>query len=272
MPPQPSYLDPALWHVRAFGREHYAAGRRYFWDVSQRRRDGSVTIQLTAAGCLPVRFGREALVAEAGSMMLFCNGDDMSYGPLDGLDHEYACRWVSLSGAGLAAHLSAIMQEHGPLLSPGMDHPLVDELQQVMLHGDPDHTAAPTEEAAAIHQFVMSLHNFAERRSHARMRPVDQAIQAVLHRPFSAGSLKEVAARFGVSREHLSRSFQEEVGRGPHDYLAEVRGQRALSLLRQTRLPLADVARLSGYANVHTFARQVRELSGLSPTAYRSQN
>ena len=52
-------------------------------------------------------------------------------------------------------------------------------------------------------------------------------------------------------------------------YAAEVRTSRARELLRQTALPVAQVAESLGYASQGAFARSFRRGTGLTPTAFR---
>lgn len=51
----------------------------------------------------------------------------------------------------------------------------------------------------------------------------------------------------------------------------EVRKEEALRHLEHTELPLAEVARLAGYADTSTFHRAVRRWTGLTPLAVREQ-
>ena len=50
-----------------------------------------------------------------------------------------------------------------------------------------------------------------------------------------------------------------------------MRREEALRHLEHTALPLAEVARLAGYADTSTFHRAVRRWTGLTPLAVREQ-
>lgn len=267
----PRSRPTVLWEIEAYGRETHPVGKTYWWDLAERPRGGHAIVQLAAAGTIRLRSAGQERPVLPGSLMLLFPGDDVQYGQPEALTEPYRCRWVNVRGAGLAKHLRSITDRHGPVLRPGLAHPLVDQVEQLIVLAAADRPAPPTSLASAVHHFVMSLHDFADDRFHQQLRPVEQAIELIYTRPHQTWSLKEVAAQHGVSREHLSRLFQDRVGQSAQSFLNEARRGRALALLKHTRLPLAEVARQAGYANVHTLGRQVRTATGFSPTAYRGE-
>ncbi|MEO1235419.1 MAG: AraC family transcriptional regulator [Planctomycetota bacterium] len=267
--PGPRPEDSAWWHVRGFGRETHPAGKTYWWDNARRRQAGLAVVQHTRSGSIVVRDADGDHPAGPGTLTLFCHGDPLRYGQPQPLATPYVCRWVGLAGAGVDAHVREIARQHGPVLDLGEDHPLPDRLEALMLLAEPGRRADPSELASAIHRFVIDLGKAAEDRLLDRLTPIDRAIHAIQSRPHDPASVKEIAARFGVSREHLSRAFAQRVGRSAHEVQTEARCRLALSLLRETRLPIAEVARQSGFVNAPSLARHVRALTNRSPTAYR---
>lgn len=270
-PSNPKLDPPALWHVRGHGREKHAAGRTYWWDNTRLPPGGSV-VQFTRSGHIDLHDDDGTHRVNPGTFLLFNYGDDTAYGQQTPLPQTYVCQWVSLFGAGVADHIHALIARHGPIHQVGLHHPLVDLHDQLIDLASPESVVEPTLLAGHIHHFVMNLYDVAELRFKEKLTPVQIAVQSILRRPHQPLSLKEIAAEFEVSREHLSRVFRQTVGRSAHDVLAEAKCQRALSLLQQTRLPIAEVARQAGYANLHSLARHVRDSTGYSPTGYRHRD
>ncbi|MEM6458844.1 MAG: AraC family transcriptional regulator [Planctomycetota bacterium] len=266
-PPLPS--DRTLWHITGHGRERHPAGKRYHFDNARRADDGTVAVQLTRGGRITFRDAESTRRVAAGSIMMFRFGSETVYGHDGPLPVAYGCTWVTLNGAGLAEHLGLLARQAGPILEPGLDHPLADAVERLRVLAEPERRPTPVREAAEIQRFVIDLFEFAEDRLGREMPPADRAVRQLLRLPYRPWSLKQLAAEHGISREHLSRRFAQRVGRPAQPWLNEARRRRALALLRQTRLPLAEVARQAGYANAHSFARHVRHATGLSPTAYR---
>jgi LacI family transcriptional regulator len=70
----------------------------------------------------------------------------------------------------------------------------------------------------------------------------------------------------------LEGRFRRLLGRTPHDEIARVRLDRVRQLLRETRLPLAEVARRSGFRTAEYLATAFRREFGTSPNAYRESS
>ena len=75
----------------------------------------------------------------------------------------------------------------------------------------------------------------------------------------------------GVSEAHFARSFKDAFGVPPHRYLLTRRIERATSLLRETDLPITDIAFQTGWNSLGTFGRTFRDVTGESPRALRER-
>nr|WP_315465666.1 Ada metal-binding domain-containing protein [uncultured Rhodoferax sp.] len=84
-----------------------------------------------------------------------------------------------------------------------------------------------------------------------------------------APGMAAVAARLGISDRHLRRIFEAHWGITPLRYLQTRRLLTAKQLLTDTRLPVADVAALSGFASVRRFNAVFVKHYRLPPTALR---
>ncbi|MBB6442664.1 AraC family transcriptional regulator [Phycisphaera mikurensis] len=274
------------WEVRGFGRGRHPRGTAYRHDNAKRPRTGSWVVELVEEGRIAFEIGggllgpsggagRRRVALGPGSVFVFAYGEKSCYGVDGRLPAEHASRWVSLRGAGLGPHLDLLRREgwrrmagqprHGPLaaaVAAGMD--------RLIAAAAPGGGATPAEAAHEVHRFVATLLAEGGPGREPDERPVDHAVRSLLTRPHAPSSLKEVAAEHGVSREHLARVFAERVGEPPHRHLARRRVRHAIELLRCTGLPLAAVARQSGFATVQTLRRQVQRETGRSPAELRA--
>jgi transcriptional regulator GlxA family with amidase domain len=75
----------------------------------------------------------------------------------------------------------------------------------------------------------------------------------------------------GVSEAHFARSFKETFGVPPHRYLLTRRLERAAALLRDTDLPITEIAFQTGWNSLGTFGRTFRDVSGESPRELRAR-
>lgn len=90
-------------------------------------------------------------------------------------------------------------------------------------------------------------------------------IENILRQP----TLTEIAELAHMSVANLCVFFRKKTGRTVIQYINELRISRACELLRNSDLPILDVAFESGYANLSHFNRQFLRCKKQSPRDYR---
>ena len=86
-----------------------------------------------------------------------------------------------------------------------------------------------------------------------------------------AWPVRRLARVSGVSQAHFARSFKDAFGVPPHRYLLTRRIERATALLRDTDLPIINIAFQTGWTSLGTFGRIFRDITGESPSELRSR-
>lgn len=81
--------------------------------------------------------------------------------------------------------------------------------------------------------------------------------------------LADLAQLLDMSQFHFSRLFKQSMGIAPYQYLLQQRVERAKQLLKQTDRSIIDVAFLCGFNSHSHLSKQFRQLTGMTPTAYR---
>ena len=97
------------------------------------------------------------------------------------------------------------------------------------------------------------------------LQRVKDFIEAHLGEEIDLQMLANVA---NVSRFHFARLFRRSTGASAIAWLEQARMRRAQELIRQGRLPLAQVAALVGYADQSYFTRRFRLAVGVTPARY----
>lgn len=82
-------------------------------------------------------------------------------------------------------------------------------------------------------------------------------------------SVKAVAAIMDLSPKYLSRVVMETTGERPVRLVNRCTLRNAGHLLRDTELPVREVAKQMGFGNVSFFSRFINMATGLTPTEYR---
>lgn len=74
-----------------------------------------------------------------------------------------------------------------------------------------------------------------------------------------------------VSAAHFARSFRQAFGVPPHRYLLTRRIERAAALLRDTDLPIIEIAFQTGWRSLGTFGRIFHDITGIAPGTLRTR-
>lgn len=90
-------------------------------------------------------------------------------------------------------------------------------------------------------------------------------MDAASHEVWPVKRLAEVSS---VSEAHFARAFKQAFGIPPHRYLLTRRIEQAATLLRDTELPITEIALATGWESLGTFGRTFRD-TGKSPSALR---
>lgn len=81
-------------------------------------------------------------------------------------------------------------------------------------------------------------------------------------------TLKEIAAHFSYHPNYISSLIRRELGRSFSEILLEQRMDRAVILLKQTKLSIEEIALMLGYSNSSNFYKAFREFFHRSPREY----
>lgn len=100
-----------------------------------------------------------------------------------------------------------------------------------------------------------------------RLLRAKDRMDAASHEEWPVSRLAEVSC---VSEAHFARSFKEAFGLPPHRYLLTRRIERAVTLLRETDLPITDIAYSTGWRSLGTFGRTFRDITGKNPGDIRT--
>lgn len=209
---------------------------------------------------------------------------------IDSISHRLSAGQVGLYLPGMAHELNAT-SDVWEYRWWTMDGPLAEAVvTEFGLAADVfDVGPAPTDRFAALTAAIADVSADGERRagviayellSLAARKPaptggdplIEQATGQIERRWADASFGVEVLARqLDIHRSTLSRRFHHAVGVPIGEYLTRLRVQNALSLLRETLLSVAEIARRCGYDDPNYFSRLIRRHTGHSPLQFRKR-
>jgi AraC-like DNA-binding protein len=102
--------------------------------------------------------------------------------------------------------------------------------------------------------------------SPARAHRICEYIHSNLGQNISLEALAEMA---GLSTHHFARAFKQTVGMPPHGYVLQRRIEHAQQMLRNTDLPMSEIALSAGFSDQSHLARHFRRITGMSPSVVR---
>lgn len=82
--------------------------------------------------------------------------------------------------------------------------------------------------------------------------------------------LADLAALLDISQFHFSHLFKQAIGTSPYQYLLQQRIERAKQLLKESDHSIMDIAFLCGFNSHSHLSKQFRQLTGMTPKAYRA--
>ncbi|QDU32443.1 HTH-type transcriptional activator Btr [Poriferisphaera corsica] len=266
-------LTPTLWHAQYAGLEAIPPGHPYWFENQDRTPTRSIVLQTSLQGSITYQDQQQTLIAPPNHLLIFVYGEPSAYGHphLTHPSQTYQNLWLNLDGAGLIDHINLFRSRFSPVIDLSHNTAIIDHIQQIYRMVSPHKRTPPTTTASHIYKLINNLFVFSESRRNTTQSPVDRAVDQIINQPTYPWSLKTLAASVGCSREHLTRHFTQRIGIPPAQYLQNIRTERARQLLKHSNLSINEIAQTLGYTSMHTFARQIKSQTGLSPTNYRNQ-
>lgn len=84
-------------------------------------------------------------------------------------------------------------------------------------------------------------------------------------------AIEDLARVAGLSAAHFARLFKEVLGDSPYQFVMDYRVEQAKRMLHDPARPMADVALACGFADQPHFSRVFKQLTGMTPKAFRAR-
>ncbi|KFA87542.1 AraC family transcriptional regulator [Archangium violaceum] len=101
---------------------------------------------------------------------------------------------------------------------------------------------------------------------------IRKALSLIHERHAEPWTVESLATAVALSRSSFAARFSEMVGEPPLEYLARWRMTKAAQFLRESELPLLEVAESIGYQSEASFNRAFKRWGGVAPGAYRREH
>ena len=102
--------------------------------------------------------------------------------------------------------------------------------------------------------------------------PISMALQYIEHNLDKPMSLQSLAQQVHLSPSYYSSLFKQQVGCTFCEYVQTRRISTSISLLVETQLTVAEIARRVGFSDYRYFSRLFSRIVGMNPTQYRKRH
>jgi len=83
-------------------------------------------------------------------------------------------------------------------------------------------------------------------------------------------TLADAAKSVNISYYYFSKIFKDEVGKNFSDYLTELRIEKSMKFLENSRISIKEVCQKIGYNDPNYYCKIFKKITGMTPTEYRA--
>lgn len=183
--------------------------------------------------------------------------------------------WVGFDGD-YAKHL---MQAFFPPQSPVLRGAATPEINRLMMQIAKRYKEASPETMpllasdiiALITRLVLFTRMKAPAQKQVSQSKVALARNWLLEHAFEEVEPKRICEVVGMGYSAFRKAFKEETGYAPHNYILEIRLNRAKALLLQTEFSVTEIAAQIGFSSVFYFTRFFCRRTGYAPGVWRER-
>ena len=257
--------------IPCMAREVIAIGERYYWDSQNVVGSPHAIFQYTVRGEGSLDYRGKTYRLTPGSAFFVHNMDpDLAYYSNPDTGQEWEILWCNVTpGESLAADL---IERHGPLYYIPPDSWFVGQLRHYLSSGQDFVQMNLADSLRLIAGLTIELAECSAKNS-----PKDssgqlmQAFCEYVHTHITSPiTVADAADHLKISREHLTRTCQEQLHISPGAYISDVKIREAMSQLKSPQKSIKEVAHQLGYDDASHFSRVFRRLIGISPREFRS--
>lgn len=108
-----------------------------------------------------------------------------------------------------------------------------------------------------------------ENNKYKEGKPIDRVIEYLWENYDKDFTFEEIAKTINYSPYHFIRIFKGVTGKTPHEYLMDIKIQKATEELKHTENSITEICYICGFNNLNHFSSVFKKRIGVSPTQYR---
>jgi AraC-like DNA-binding protein len=242
---------------------------RYRWNCYDRGASPFVILQWTQSGEGVFENRRGALRVPKDHAFLAVLPERSSYYYPPEARAPWVVTWLNWYGSLACDLFRNIQARFGPVLPLSSRGAAAATLRRLMAAASEPAASGNPSVSLLSYAFMLEWWREAAAPTGGSENRLARAVQFCRQRFREPLGVKEIAGEAGLSREHFTRVFVEEMRQPPAAFLRELRVNEASMLLRETELPLREIAMRSGFYSTRHLMRTFQRVHRIGPAAYR---
>lgn len=247
--------------------------KRYSFDMDRGRRLAEFQLVYITAGTGVFTDSGGSRLVTPGTLFLLRPGYRHSYHP--NRDIGWTEYYIGFNGPMFREEIDRFFQDRKGPVELGLSATLVDLFEQALFYAERqcDQTM-PLLQSIVAHMLALVNYNLSTKgRSDDKMvQAINTVKQHMANHLSEQIDMQALAKEMGMSYTWLRRTFREKTGMPPAQYLQQLRIHSSMYFLRNTALPVKNIAIDCGFRTSEYFCTVFQEIMGMSPGTYRNMH
>lgn len=169
----------------------------------------------------------------------------------------------------LAIRLFQCYLEHNPFGNAEENQAENQHKKELWAEGVSNCSSIPSLTEYVTRQITADLAELVNTSQEKERKPVLNAVEYIKKNYNQKISLEEIAEQGGFNTTYFCELFKKETGKTFTAYMTDIRMEEAKKLLRDTNMPVYEIAEAVGYKDSKFFSQQFVKTVGIKPMEYR---
>lgn len=231
-------------------------------------------IHYVTKGCGTFKFNNKVYNLKEGDIFILLKGIDVEY--MASIDDPWEYYWIGFSGSKVGEYLNrtSIIDSYVANCSGNSKIPNIIvnmcEISKTYNPSNSDDIVLLKELYSLLYTLIKEFPKPFEYKDKELHTYIQDAIDFINSNYMNSITVHEIAEHVNLSRSYLYKMFIKNLKISPQKYLINLRMYKATLLLKNTKLPIGEVANKVGYADSLLFSKTFSKYFSVSPLNYRN--
>jgi AraC-like DNA-binding protein len=179
--------------------------------------------------------------------------------------------WIHFNGSESRGYVHQILNNTGPVIPIDSSSQIPEHISQIhRLLLDNDECIDIRASCLLIQILTELLLTVSSRKNDGGIpSTIQKAVSIIENRYQKPIALDELAEELCISKFYLSRQFKLYTGYSPNEYLIKYRLSQGKAMLKETALPVYEIAQRVGFENASHFIQTFKKHENITPLKFR---